>query len=141
MLELDFEPPSEHHCECCGGVTVTLTRFVHDDDETVGAYYARFGRNHSERVVQALVSIGPWGEGTGPWDRVAFPLRLWVANDQYQVGVTDTSESPWKDVDIFGRILDREEALRDERLKEVFHITDHMVVEDRPLHDYLNGAV
>ncbi len=141
MIEIDFEPPSERRCECCGGITVSLTRFVHDGDETIGAYYARFGRTHPERIVQGLVSIGPWGEGTGPWDRVAFAIRIWVAGEQYQVGVTDAAESPWHHVELFGRILDRAEALQDERLREVFHITDHMVIEDRPLHEYLNGAV
>jgi len=141
MIRLDLEPPTEHLCECCGDVTVTLTRFVQGDEETVGAYYARFGRRHPERVVEALVSIGPWGEGTGPWDRVAFPLRLWVADDQYQVGLVDACESPWQGVQIFGRLLDRAQALEDERVKEVFHITDHMVVEDPAVRDYLNGAV
>jgi hypothetical protein len=141
MIHLDLEPPTEHRCDCCGGVTVSLTRFVQGEEETLGAYYARFGRDHPDRVVEALVSIGPWGEGTGPWDRVAFPLRVWVDGDQYQVGLVDAAESPWGDVQIFGRILDRAEALEDVRVKEVFHIADHMVVEDPPLHDYLNGAV
>jgi hypothetical protein len=141
MLELDFEPPHEHLCSCCGGVTVTQTAFVHDDHATIGACYARFGRSHPERIVLALVSIGPWGEGTGPWDRIAFPLRIWVAGDKYQVALTSAAESPWHDVDIFGRILDRKEALQDERLPEAFHVSDHIVADDQLVHDYLNGAV
>lgn len=141
MIRLDLEPQTEHHCECCGDITVSLTRFVQEEEGTVGAYYARFGRRHSDRVVEALVSIGPWGQGTGPWDRVAFPLRVWVEGHRCQVGLVDAAESPWRDVEIFGRILDRAEALEDIRVKEVFHITDHMVVEDPPLHAYLNGGV
>jgi hypothetical protein len=38
-------------------------------------------------------------------------------------------------------MLDRAEALQHERLQEVFHISDHMVQDDAPLRDYLNGAV
>jgi len=140
MLEIEFEPPREHHCECCGGVTVTLTRFIRDDEGPIGAYYARFGPRHPDRVVQALVSIGPWGEDTGPWDRIAVALSIWISEDRYQVGVRDRADSPWGEVEIFGRILDREEALADERIKDVFHISDHMVAEDRPLYEYLNGA-
>jgi len=39
-----------------------------------------------------------------------------------------------------GAMLDRAEALQQERLEEVFHISDHMVRADAPLRDYLNGA-
>src|SRR4051812_23601956 len=141
MLKLECEPPHEHHCDCCGGVTVTLTRFVNDGESIVGAYYARFGRKHPERVVHALVSIGPFGDDTGPWDRIAVALRIWISADQFQVGVTDRADSPWSDVEIFGRILDRTEALADERIGEVFHISDHMVADDEPLRDYLRGSV
>jgi hypothetical protein len=38
-------------------------------------------------------------------------------------------------------MLDREEALAHERLAEVFHITDHMVVDDQPMREHLDGAL
>ena len=44
-------------------------------------------------------------------------------------------------MELLGRMLDREEALAHERLADVFHVTDHMVAEDRPIRDHLNGAV
>ena len=141
MLTIKCEEPYERACACCGGVTVTLTRFVYEDGDAAGAYLARFGREHPERVVVALVSVGPWGDSTGPWDRVAFPMRLWSADDAHQVGLTDRAESPWHDVELFGRILDRAEALADERVQQAFHISDHMVADDALLRDYLNGAV
>lgn len=53
--------------------------------------------------------------------------------------IVDAAKSPWKDADIVGKILDREEALAHDWIKEVFHITDHMVVEDEALKAYLNG--
>jgi len=120
--------------------TVSLTRFVYEEGDAHAIYYARFGEQHEPRVVEAVVSVGEWGEGAGPWDRVAFPLRLRAAETEYQVTVTDAGESPWQGVDLLGRMLDREEALAHERLAEVFHITDHMVVDDQPIRDHLNGA-
>jgi hypothetical protein len=141
MLTFDCEEPSSSTCECCGGVTKTLTRFVYEDGDAYAIYYARFGVGHEPRVVEAVVSIGEWGEGAGPWDRVAFPFRLRAAEAEYQVTLVDAAESPWVGVELLGRMLDRAEALEHERLQEVFHISDHMVRDDAPLRDYLNGAV
>ena len=72
---------------------------------------------------------------------VAFSLRLRATEGEYQVTVVDAAESPWEGVELLGRILDRADALQHERLDEIFHITDHMVRDDVPLRDYLNGAV
>jgi hypothetical protein len=140
MLTFDFEEPSSSTCECCGGVTRSLTRFVYEDGDAYAIYYARFGVGHEPRVVEAVVSVGEWGEGSGPWDRVAFPFRLRATESEYQVTVVDAAESPWVDVELLGRMLDRAEALDHERLQDVFHISDHMVRDDAPLRDYLNGA-
>jgi len=141
MLTFDFEEPTSATCECCGGTTTALTRFVYEDGAAYAVYYARFGVTHEPRVVDAVVSIGEWGEGSGPWDRVAVPLRLRTTDREYQVTVVDAAESPWRGVELLGRMLDRAEALQHERLQEVFHISDHMVQDDVPLRDYLNGAV
>jgi hypothetical protein len=141
MLTFDFEEPTSASCECCGGITTALTRFVYEDGNAYAIYYARFGVRHEPRVVEAVVSIGEWGEGSGPWDRIAFPLRVRATDREYQVTVVDADESPWQGVGLLGRMLDRAEALQHERLQEVFHLSDHMVRDDVPLRDYLNGAV
>lgn len=141
MLTFEFEEPTSATCECCGGMTTALTRFVYEDGNAYAIYYARFGLRHEPRHVEAVVSIGEWGEGSGPWDRVAFPLRVRATDRGYQVTVVDAGESPWQGVELLGRMLDRAEALQHERLQEVFHISDHMVWDDVPLREYLNGAV
>ena len=84
MLSFDFEEPTFHTCECCGGRTTHLTRFVYQDGDAYAVYYARFSDHPGERYVQAVVSIGDWSEDSGPWDRVAFALNIWVANDRFQ---------------------------------------------------------
>jgi hypothetical protein len=118
-----------------------LTRFVYENGDAYAVYYARLGEKHEPRIVEAVVSVGEWGEGAGPWDRFAFALRLRAGQTEYQVTVVNAAESPWHGVDLLGRMLDREEALAHERLAEVFHVTDHMVVDDAVIREYLNGAV
>ena len=141
MLTIECDPPREFHCTCCGGTTVNLTRFVREDNDAYAVYYARYGTKHPERVVEVLVSIGEWGEGSEPWDRAAFPLRIWTVDDQYQVGCIEAGESPWQDAPTLGRLLGRGEALAHERIADVFHITDHIVTDDAAVMAYFAGAV
>ena len=141
MLRFEFEPPSTSgRCEHCGAQTTSLTRFIYDDEGVAGVYYARFSDNHPDRIVSALVSLGDWAEGSTPVDRTAFALELRSMDDHYSVMVVDSEQSPWREASIVGRLLDREEALQHDWIKEVFHVTDHMVVEDAPLKAYLDGG-
>src|SRR5216684_6398345 len=108
MLTIEFEPPEESDpCECCGGRTTSLTRFVYRDGDAHAIYYARFSNNHSERVVVATISLGEWGEGTTPKQRVAFALKLRCGEKEYQVGLIDAEHSPWREAKIIGRTLNR----------------------------------
>jgi len=141
MLSFEFEPANESSpCECCGGKTTSLTRFVHKDGDAHAIYYARFSNNHPQHSVIATVSLGEWGEGSTPKQRVAFALELRSTKSQFEVEVIDANRSPWKDAKTIGRTLDRAEALAHPLLAEVFHITDHMVQEDAPLRAYLNAS-
>jgi hypothetical protein len=136
MIEIEFEEPIIERCECCGEETVRLTRFVYQDDDAFAVYYAKFTRGHNKKVVYGLSGLGEWGEGGEPADRLAFPFRIWSSGEYYQVGLVDQEQSPWSDVTYLGRILDREEALTHPWVKDVFHITDHMVVDDKSIIEY-----
>ncbi len=138
MIEIEFENPTVDKCECCGDEMVRLTRFVYQDGDAFAVYYAKFTRTHSDKVVYGLISLGGWGDGTGPDDRHAFSFRIWTSEENYQVGLTDKEESPWKDVEYLGQILNRQDALVHPWLKNVFHITDHIVVDDKIIVDYFN---
>jgi hypothetical protein len=137
MLRIEFEPPTTEPCSCCGGRTTRLTRFVYRDRDAYAVYYAMFSDNHPQRYVSVLVSIGEWGDDAPPSGRSAVYLRIWTTPESFQVTVRDARESPWGDVAIMGRTLDRDKALAHPRIKEVFHITDHIVSEDSPVIEYL----
>ena len=53
--------------------------------------------------------------------------------------VTDAAQCLWRDAKFIGRVLDREEALADPWVKDAFHVTDHIVLEDKPVKEYLDG--
>ncbi len=139
MIEIEFEEPKREVCTCCGGVTTRLTRFVYKDGDAFAVYYGIFSDNHAAREVTVAVSLGEWGEGSSPEQRVAFPMIIRSTESEYEVSVTDANESPWKDVEIIGRMLNRNEALAHQWRDDAFHISDHIVTEDRPIIEYFEG--
>lgn len=139
MIKIEFEEPNIYNCDCCDNQSVRLTRFVYNDDDAHAVYYCRYTIGHEHKVVEGVMSLGKWWEGSTPADRVAFPFRIWTNEKNYQVGLMDKAECHWKDADLLGTMLDRSESLQHEWIKEVFHITDHIVLEDQPVIDYLNS--
>lgn len=138
MLEIEFEEPSTFTCECCGGITSRLTRFVYQDDDAFAVYYALFSDGHRDNGVVGIVSLGEWGEDGIPSSRVAFAFRLWEGQDNFNVTITDANESDWSDVEILGRKLSREDALAHPWINDVYHITDHMTDEDPEIREFFS---
>ncbi|CCQ91124.1 conserved hypothetical protein [Nitrospina gracilis 3/211] len=136
MIEIEFEPPGQSTCDCCGGTTTRLTRFVYRDGNAFAVYYALFTDGHERKVAYALIGLGEWGVGSSPEKRTAFSVKIWQNDAGWAVTVTDRSESPWKNETFLGTILDREPALQHPFIKDVYHLTDHMVVEDQPLIEF-----
>ena len=65
---------------------------------------------------------------------------LWTTESHYQVGLIDKDECPWNDVELLGKMLDREESLKHPWKDEVFHITDHIVTDDNEVIKYLGDS-
>lgn len=136
MIDIEFEDPQVAYCECCGKEIVRLTRFVYQDGDAFAVYYLLFTRGHTPKVADGIISLGEWGEGSGPDQRLAFPFRIWTNDLNYQVGLVDAEASPWCDVTFLGRIVNRDEALQHEWVQDVFHITDHIVADDTIVVDF-----
>lgn len=130
MIEIEFEPPKESVCDCCGNTTIKLVRFVYKDDSAFAVYYAQFTKDHPEKRLSGLIGIGEWGDGASPDNRMAFPFQIWSQDDGFMVGMVDREDSSYSDVTLLGKMLDRRESLSHELIDEVFHITDHMVRDD-----------
>lgn len=136
MIEIEFGEPLTATCDCCGREILTLTRFVHLNGSAFAVYYAKFTQGHQDKIVYGLIGLGEWGEGSEPEDRIAFPFKIWTTETDYEVGLVDAKESPWKDVTYLGRIINRDDGLKHPWIKDVFHITDHMVTDDKVIVDY-----
>jgi hypothetical protein len=141
VLAIEFGKAQTHPCDCCGGTTTTLTRFVYKDGDAHAVYFAAFSDNHPDRTVKIAVGLGEWGQGSESSQRVAFALDLRVFGDQFEVMVTDAAQSHWSDAPFLGKMLDRQAALSHPWVREAFHIVDHLVVEDSPVRDYLAKTI
>jgi hypothetical protein len=130
MIEIEFSEPKRSTCECCGGESTSLTRFVYDDGAAFAVYYAAFSSDHPERGLLGIVSLGDWGEDGVPPSRVVFAFEMWANEENFNVQIIDAAQSPWKNSKIIGRKLTRDEALAHPWIDDVFHITDHMTDDD-----------
>ena len=70
-----------------------------------------------------------WSKPESP-TRVAFACWLSMTENEFRVSVTDRAESPWSESKVLGRMLDRDEALANPLIDEVYHLTDHIVEQD-----------
>lgn len=139
-LEVELSPPSVSRCECCGGTTVRLTRFVYRDGDALAVYYAAYANSHPECGIAALVSLGEWGEDGTPEDRVAFFCELAPSGEGYQATLRDAARSPWAKAEIVGRMLSREEARAHPWKATVFEVLDEAFARD-PSFDGFFGRV
>ncbi len=61
QYEIELCEPSMSHCDCCGSLTVRLTRFVYRNGDACAIYYAAYSNNHPDNELAILVSLGEWG--------------------------------------------------------------------------------
>ncbi|WP_417941723.1 hypothetical protein [Flavobacterium sp. RS13.1] len=137
MIRIEFEEPVIELCDCCENETVKLTRFVYKDEDAFAIYYLKFTKGHEDKYALGLISIGDWGTDEEPKNRFSFPFRIWLDETYFQIGLMDKEESPWKH-EILEKILYRKDALEHPWIQEVFHITDHIVDEDKELIAYFD---
>lgn len=139
MIEIEFSEPSKHKCDCCGFESTNLTRFVYNDGNAHAVYYIKFNKNHDEKFAYGVISLGEWGTDDIPENRYAFPFEIRMNESNYQIGMVNQENSPWADVKLLGKFIDREKSLKHEWIQEVFHLTDHILSEDKQVINYFES--
>jgi hypothetical protein len=140
-ISIEQDPPRTTRCDCCGGLTTNLMRFVFRDGDAYAVYYAAFSDNHADGIISVLIGLGEWGDEASPDDRTGFALQIRLSNGDYQVMIVDPERSPWTHAALLGRILNRDEALVHPLVQEVFQLTDHIVHHDTEVHQYLERGI
>ena len=138
--EIEMNEPASSRCECCGSLTVKLTRFVYRDGDAFAVYYAQYSNNHPDHDLEMLISIGEWDEHSEPSQRSAFYCRVRSNTDSYAVSLEDASGSPWSDSRIMGAMLSRAEALAHPLKSTAFEVLDEALLRDRLLTGFIDRA-
>ncbi|MFK8297205.1 hypothetical protein ACI76O_02300 [Capnocytophaga cynodegmi] len=139
MITIEFEAPKFEKCNYCNAKITQLTRFVYQDNEAFAYYYAKFEDHNNPKVVECLVVLCEWDENNEKIiKKTGFPLKIWVKDDNYNITLTKKDECPWKNIPEV-EILDREQSLNHLQKSDVFHITDHIVTEDKEVIAYFEN--
>ena len=123
-LEAD-SPVKESVCEKCQGTNRLLHGLVYDDDFAHGIYFVEWcDGHHPERAAFLTLSLGAFGESTTADDRLAFGVELRAG------GMSLTDEPVRDNPDLLGSFVPRQEALTMDPIDHVWHVVDHIVLDD-----------
>jgi hypothetical protein len=102
-----------HNCPCCGRKSETVLGFIYDGPTTV-VYFAGSTLGHQPAHVNAVLSVGGWGEGTSPSNRHAVVVIVHGSKNLPSIDFPPPSTSPWFGEPELGRALTPEEMMDDD---------------------------
>lgn len=141
MIEIEFNEPFKSVCDCCNYETTALTTLVKKNGDAYAVYYGYFVEAHRDQGMTGIISLGAWGEGTFPADRIAVGFVMWVEPEDYQVRLINAAETPWGDAEILGRKLTWEEAQDHPDIDEVFQMMDEIVDKDAEVRSFFGRSL
>ena len=115
-------------CDDCGGATYVLRGGVRADGRDRAVYVAAQTEGH--RPIALALSVGRFGQGTSPTDRVVFTLLARVEEGSIELMVVDPDRCPFDCAEVLGEQLGREDALARSELQEVFRVAEFIASED-----------
>ena len=102
-----------------------ITGFVYADGDANSIYYVGWCEgDHDPRRAFLTIASGEWGEGTTGEDRIS------VAIEWRETGMRLSDEPVIDRPDFLGRFLPRDEARRLGGLDALWHMADHIVLDD-----------
>jgi hypothetical protein len=117
-------------CPDCGHATRSVWGYVSDARGARAAYFIRWTEGHLDRGAELAISIGAWGVGATPAQRLCFGFECRMGSDRPGFMVVDAAELLWGQEAFLGAMLTRESALAHPTCKEVFAILDRLVEDD-----------
>jgi hypothetical protein len=138
VIRVEPEPPVKQSACACGGTSRLLHGYVYDDEHPHGVYFVEWCEGpHPRRSAFMALGLGTFGEGTTSTDRMSFGLE-WTTDG------TRLTDSPVRDrPEVLGRFTPREEALRLPEVAHLWHVVDHVALDDPRLsavRAWLDGA-
>jgi hypothetical protein len=126
VIRVEPGPPArEARCGACGGTSRLLHGYVYEDEHAHGVYFVEWCEgDHPARAAFLAVGLGAFGEGSGPDGRAAFGIE-WRAG-----GMALTNEPVRDRPELLGAFVPRADALARPDVAHLWHVVDHVVVDD-----------
>lgn len=116
-VSIELGDAAKHHCPCCQLESETVHGFLYEDGGATAVYFAGYTHGHPVRRANMVISVGGWGEGTGPADRRAIALQVSNAGDELVFTFAEAEGSPWYGDDLLGKMSEPDELSDDDRVR------------------------
>ena len=134
-MRFDVDPAGakEHECECCGNTSHTVWGYVYEGSTGTtraarAVYYAGWVEDHDDRLISITIGLEIWGEGATAADRRSFGIDVRSIDGTPEMMVTG---HPFVDEpNLLGRLLQRQEALADPSIGDLWQVADAIVTAD-----------
>jgi hypothetical protein len=127
-------------CDDCGGTRDVITGFVYQGEQPHAVYYAACYPQHGEVYLDVI--LGTWtDEVEDDNDHVTFGCRYGKVEDRAEPACTLVSAAamaPQPVSPLFGKRLDREQALKHPWLGDFWAVVDFLVYADPTVHTYMH---
>jgi len=119
------DPVKDSPCLTCGGTNRLLHGYVYDDEDAHGIYFLEWcDGEHPAKAAFLTIGLGEFGEGSSAADRKSVCIQ-WHGEG---MGLTD---EPARDrPGLLGAFVPREAALAMPHIDQVWHVADHVVLND-----------
>lgn len=134
-LELGIED-APFPCDDCGGATYVVRGGVRTDGRDRAVYVAAQTEGH--RPIALAISLGKFGQGTAPEDRVLFTLLARLEEGRVELMVVDPERCPFQCADVLGHQLSRADALARPEIGELYAVADLVTSDDPRVRSWLS---
>jgi len=126
MIRIEPEDPvKENPCPTCGGTNRLLHGYVYDDEDARGLYFLEWcDGDHLHKSAFLTIGFGAFDEGSDVSDRRS------VCIEWRQQGMRLTDEPARDRPELLGAFLPRAAALTLPHIDLLWHIADHIVLDD-----------
>jgi hypothetical protein len=119
------DPVKENPCPTCGGTNRLLHGYVYDDESARGIYFLEWcDGDHLRRSAFLTIGLGAFYDGSNVSDRRS------VCIEWRQEGMRLTDKPARDRPELLGAFLPREAALTLPSIDLLWHIADHIVLDD-----------
>lgn len=135
MAPVTVEPTKQKihgPCQHCGGSQQTVWGWIHLGGATRAAYYVRWTAGHREQGMVLFVCVGRWEDQRYESERESVGVACRFEEGRPRFMIVDAATTPWgvQRQAVFGRLLERAEAVGGDVAREVFGYIDLLLIKD-----------